>query len=396
MEKKEVNVLDLLAALNTGKRLIISGTLIICLLAAGFSLLLPDIYEAHVQLLPPKEKTQGFGFADLLADLPIPSLRLGEKGTPADIFIATLKSETLRRSMIDRFSLLEVYEAKNVTETLEILSGNTIVDKTEDGTISLSVRDTDPKRAMNMASTCIVLLDSINKGLTQTSAKNRYGFITSLKKVEEKKLADVRLNLQHFQEDHNAISIENQARAIIGVAGEVQFQLMELTVMRNSLINSGLSPKHPQVKEVDRQITEWQKALIFLKNGSADKDGLQDKTGQQLEFQENLFLPLGSIPEVALEYATIETDLVVQGALIKLLLQKEAESLIESTNNTSTVQVLDKATLPEEKASPHRSLIVFMAGVIGLFGTVVYVLASVYVGALKTEWQAREEAQQES
>jgi len=105
---------------------------------------------------------------------------------------------------------------------------------------------------------------------------------------------------------------------------------------------------------------------------------------------------LGSIPEVALEYATIETDLVVQGALIKLLLQKEAESLIESTNNTSTVQVLDKATLPEEKASPHRSLIVFMAGVIGLFGTVVYVLASVYVGALKTEWQAREEAQQES
>ena len=105
MENKEVSVLDLLMVLNSGKRLIIGGTLLICILAAGFSLLIDDQYQANVQLLPPKEKKQGFGFADLLADLPIPSLRLGEKGTPADIFIATLKSVTVRRSLINHFNL---------------------------------------------------------------------------------------------------------------------------------------------------------------------------------------------------------------------------------------------------------------------------------------------------
>ena len=84
MEKKEVDILDLFSALHAARGLIVGGTLLVCALAGALSFLIPKEYEATAQLLPPKEQKQGFGFSDLLSALPIPTLRLGEKGTPAD------------------------------------------------------------------------------------------------------------------------------------------------------------------------------------------------------------------------------------------------------------------------------------------------------------------------
>ena len=56
MNEQKVEVLDLVAILYGGRRLIFGGSLIIAILAAGFSLLLPEEYESRVQILPPKEQ----------------------------------------------------------------------------------------------------------------------------------------------------------------------------------------------------------------------------------------------------------------------------------------------------------------------------------------------------
>ena len=112
-------------------------------------------------------------------------------------------------------------------------------------------------------------------------------------------------------------------------------------------------------------------------------------TADQLrEIEENLFLPLTDIPGVAQEYAKLEKDVLVQKALLQLLLQQEAEALIEAKNTTSTVQVLDPAVPPELKARPQRILIVFIAGVLSLFASICYTLGSVYVRAIRTRWTA--------
>ena len=90
---------------------------------------------------------------------------------------------------------------------------------------------------------------------------------------------------------------------------------------------------------------------------------------------------------VAQEYAVVEKDVLVQAALIKLLLEQEAEALIEANNTTTTVQVLDKATLPQKKARPRRFLIVFVAGILSLFATVSFVIGGEYVKGLKKRWE---------
>ena len=152
-----------------------------------------------MQLLPPEEQKQGFGFSDLLSALPIPTLRLGEKGTPADIFIATLKSVQTRRSMINKFNLKERYEAETMTDATEMLAEKTIVDKSEEGTIVVSVFDRDPEMAARIANHYVVVLDSTNREIAQSSASERMKFIQDLRTDGEVRLDSVMGNLQEFQ-----------------------------------------------------------------------------------------------------------------------------------------------------------------------------------------------------
>ena len=389
-ERKETDILDLLAALYAGKGLLIGGTLAMCVLAGALTFLMPREFESTVQILPPKEQKQGFGFSDLLSALPIPTLRLGEKGTPADIFVATLKSRLTRRVMIEEFNLLQRYEAESMTDAVEILAEKTIVDKTEDGTILIAVLDQDPQTAADMAMHYTVILDKTNKKIAQTLASERLLFIRSLLSDEAEKLEVKMKSLQEFQSEHNAIAIEDQARAVITAAAAMQTDAMELEIVRQGFILSGLDENHDKVKKLKREILLRQEAMTFLREGIAPAgsgDSLKGTT-LRLEIEQNLFLPLREIPNVAQEYAKLEKDVLVQKALLQLLLQQEAEALIEAKNTTSTVQILDPAVPAEIKAKPQRLLIVFIVGVLSLFASICYTLGAVYVSSLKTRWKA--------
>ena len=194
--------------------------------------------------------------------------------------------------------------------------------------------------------------------------------------------------LEQFQSEYNAVSIEDQARAVIRAAAGMQTEAMELEIARQSLILSGLDPDHDKVRKLQQEIMLREEWMVVLREGheeSAPNDLLRDRT-LQLELDENLFLPLKQIPGVAQEFATLEKDVLVQKALLQLLLQQEAEALIEAKNTTSTVQVLDPPVVPEIKARPQRLLIVLITGVLSLFAFVGYTLGIGYVREMYRRW----------
>ena len=390
MTDREIDILDLLAALNAGKKLIIWGTLSICILTGIVGQLMEDEYEATVQLLPPKEQKKGFGFADLLAQMPIPSLRLGQKGTPADIFVAILKSPTMRRQLVEDFNLMDRYEAELAIDAIEALEGKTDIGKSEQGTIMISVLDRDPVTAADIANRYVALLDSTNRYLSRATAQDRQEFIHLLEQRENVKLDSVMGFLQAFQEEHNAIAIEEQARAVIRASADMQMAAMELAIEKLSLLRSGFALSHPEVVRLEQEIRARQEALALLRDGVDESSAVSDGTRSlELSLKENLFLPLRKIPQVAQEYTNIAKDVIVQQALMKMLLEQKAEAFIEASNTTSTVQVLDVAVAAEEPARPRRLLMVFVAGVLSSFACIFYTLAAVYVRSLSQRWQAQ-------
>lgn len=390
--KKEIDILDLLTALHAGRWPIIGGTLAICVLAGGLSFLLPKEYEATVQILPPREEKQSFGFSSLLSSLPIPTLRLGERGTPADISLATIRSETTRRRMIEQFDLMRHYEARTLTDALETLADKTTADMTEEGMLSVSVLAPEPQMAADMANYYIVLLDSTNKRFSHKTASERLGFIRGLLQEEDQKLEDKMKRLEEFQAEHNAISIADQARAVILTATSMRTAVLELEIERQRLIQSGLGFDHDKVKKLEREIQLRNVTMDFLRDGLPTNNGVLQNKALQLDLEEDFFLPLKQIPGVAQEYATLEKDVLVQTSLLLVLLQQEAQALIEAKDATSTVQVLDPATPPEIKAKPQRVMIVFIAGLLSLFASIAYVLGAVYMRDIQQRWRTRREA----
>ena len=391
-QKKEIDIIDLLTALHAGRWPIIGGTLAVCVLAGGLSFLLPKEYEATVQILPPREEKQSFGFSSLLSSLPIPTLRLGERGTPADISLATIRSETTRRRMIEKFDLMRHYEARILTDALETLADKTTADMTEEGMLSVSVLAPEPQMAADMANYYIVLLDSTNKRFSHKTASERLSFIRGLLQEEDQKLEDKMKRLEEFQAEHNAISIADQARAVILTATSMRTAVLELEIERQRLIQSGLGFDHDKVKKLEREIHLRNDTMDFLRDGLPTDNGALQNKALQLEMEEDFFLPLKQIPGVAQEYATLEKDVLVQTSLLLVLLQQEAQALIEAKDATSTVQVLDPATPPEIKAKPQRVMIVFIAGLLSLFASIAYVLGAVYLQDLRQRWRTRREA----
>ena len=390
--KKEIDLIDLLTALHAGRWPIIGGTLAVCVLAGGLSFLLPKEYEATVQILPPREEKQSFGFSSLLSSLPIPTLRLGERGTPADISLATIRSETTRRRMIEKFDLMRHYEARTLTDALEILADKTTADMTEEGMLAVSVLASEPQMAADMANYYIVLLDSTNKRFSHKTASERLNFIRGLLQEEDQKLEDKMKRLEEFQAEHNAISISDQARAVILTATSMRTAVLELEIERQRLIQSGLGFDHDKVKKLEREIQLRNVTMDFLRDGLPTNNGVLQNEALQLELEEDFFLPLKQIPGVAQEYATLEKDVLVQTSLLLVLLQQEAQALIEAKDATSTVQVLDPATPPEIKAKPQRVMIVFIAGLLSLFASISYVLGAVYLQDLRQRWRTRRAA----
>ena len=390
--KKEIDLIDLLTALHAGRWPIIGGTLAICILAGGLSFLLPKEYEATVQILPPREEKQSFGFSSLLSALPIPTLRLGERGTPADISLATIRSETTRRRMVEKFDLMRHYEARTLTDALETLADKTTADMTEEGMLAVSVLAPEPQMAADMANYYIVLLDSTNKRFSHKTASERLNFIRGLLREEDEKLEEKMKRLEEFQSEHNAISIGDQARAVILTATSMKNAVLELEIERQRLIQSGLGLDHDKVKKLEREIQLRNVTMDFLRDGLPTDNGVLQNKALQLELEEDFFLPLKQIPGVAQKYATLEKDVLVQTSLLLVLLQQEAQALIEAKDATSTVQVLDPATPPEIKAKPQRVMIVFIAGLLSLFASIAYVLGAVYMRELGQRWRTRREA----
>ena len=121
-------------------------------------------------------------------------------------------------------------------------------DVAEDGTILIAVLDTDPPTAADMANHYIVILDITNKRISQITASERLDFIRLLLSDEDRKLEDKMEELEEFQSAHNAISIADHARAVIKAAAEMQTDAMELEIIRQGFILSGLDEGHDKVK----------------------------------------------------------------------------------------------------------------------------------------------------
>jgi tyrosine-protein kinase Etk/Wzc len=376
-EARPSDFIDRLTLLGEHKGFLAKFVGTVALVAVIISLLIPKTYEGKAKLMPPQQSPSSAGA--LLNQLgPLAALMGKDFGvrTPSDLYVDMLRSRVVADSLIQRFSLMQVYSCfpplsfihcKDITDVRKKLEDSTLIEASlKDGVISITVTDHDPQRAADLANAYVEELRKLSQTLAVTEAsRRRLFFEQEVQKVSEE-LANAEQALKETQEKTGMIELDSQARAMFNAGISLRYQLAAKEAEAEAM-RLYATPDNPNLKLAESELAALRSQLARFESGQA--------RGSITEF------PLGRVPSAGLEYLRKLREVKYREALFEALSKQYEIARIDEARDASVIQLLDRAIPPTKKAGPHRALIVVLAIVPALFAAVMIVLLSEWASA---------------
>lgn len=361
----EINVLDLMLVLVKNKKTILSSMVAAFVIACVVTLLMPNIYVATAKILPPQQEQSGL--AAMLAGMgDLSTLAGGAVGgsSSIDLYVSMLKSRTVADAVIDRNDLMTVHNEKYRTIMYQKLNKLVHVSAgKKDGIITISVEDRDGKRAADIANTYIEELKQLSIRLNLSNAGRERIFLEDRLKLVKADLAQAEENLREFQQKNKAIKIDDQASAIIEAISNLKGELASKEVELGVLL-SYQTEQNPEVRSLREVIAQLKGQLRRMEQSPAGS-----------KIADDIFITTASVPDLGIQYARHLRDFKAQETLFELLTKQYEVTKFNAAKNTSPLQVLDEAVVPDRKSKPKRELIVtvatFAAGLIAVLAALV-------------------------
>ena len=355
IEEDEINLLDLAIVLLKRKRFIIRFTLIVAVITAVISLILPSIYRAETKMLPPQSSSTGMA-AQILSQLGGAAGALGGIApvkTSGALFIELLKSNSVLDRIIDRFDLIKLYKTKTRERARNLLLGALKAEEDKkSGLISVKFEDKDPKRAAQIANAFVEELKNVNKGLAVSEASQRRLFFEEQLQDVKVSLAKAEEDMKTFQEKTGVLQAEAQAKAVIE---------------NIALLRAQIAAKEVELRVLKTYTTQnnpdLYKAEEGLKAMRAELAKLETKGGGG----HNPLMPIGRMPSVGTEYLRKLRELKFNETLYELLLKQYELAKLDESRDATVIQVVDKAEPPEKRYKPKRRQMVMIATVCAFF-----------------------------
>ncbi len=346
----EINLLDLLLVLARHKWLIIGSCAATFVLACIYTLMLPNIYTASARVLPPQKESGGLSamMGNMGGLAALAGVDVG--GGSGDLYLGMLESRTIADAIIERFDLMERFEWETRSDAYNNLKGKASFDlgKTN-GIMSISVDDEDPQLAAAMANAYVEELKKLNIRLNLSSVGRERNFLEDRLAIVDADLMAAEERLKEFQQANKAIKIDEQAQTIIEAMSRLKGQLASKEVELGVLL-SYQTEQNPQVKALRESVAQLKEQLRRMESSPE---------GQKVSG--DIFIATSQVPELGLQYARLMRDFKVQETLYELLTKQYEIAKINEAKNTSTLQVLDEAFVPDRKSKPKRSLMVLLA-----------------------------------
>ena len=342
----EISLLDLLQVIVDNLRLLVLGPLVCGLAALGYSFTIPPTYTAKTQFLPPQQ--QQSSAASMLASLGalggLAGAATGIK-SPADQYIAFMKSVSVQDALIERFKLVEKYEAKLKTDARMALTGSVRIASGKDGLISVEVDDKDPKFAAELANAHVDELRSLLARLAVTEAQQRRMFFEKQLQITKENFtkADLALKSSGVSSSVLKTSPASAVEAVARLKAGISVQEVKLGTMRNYLTESS-----PDFKQALSELASLKSQLAKAeKEEPASKD--------------------------ASDYVARYREFKYQETMFELFAKQFELAKVDESREGAVIQVLDVAEPPERKAKPKKAMIAVIAALASGFALLLFV-----------------------
>jgi tyrosine-protein kinase Etk/Wzc len=324
--------------------------------AAGFLLMLILMliskvkYSATAVLLVPQNNPSMSSMALQMAagGLGMGGMSLLGGGGQYLIYEDILRSRTVADRLIEQYHLKELYGTKDRKSTEKSLADRTLLVSQKEGMIRVTVEDTDPKRAANIANSYLSELDQMNQGLAITSAGQQRAYFQREMVKEKDALEDAEVDLKRTQEQAGILIPQSQALAHLTAIETTRAQIRLRQVELGALMQ-GATDQNPKVVQLRSEINSLDEQLNAMqKGGGGPVAGI----------------PTSKVPEISLEYMRKAREVKFHELLFEMLSRQYELAKQDEGKTISMIQVLDKAVPPEHKSWPPRTLFCLL-GLIG-------------------------------
>ena len=357
-------------------------------LSLAIAFLLPKRYTSTARIMPPSSSTGGTALLAALAGRGTALAGLGSLaggllggGGNTALFIDLLRSGTVSGHLIDRFDLLHVYHSRYRIDAAKHLTRITkIVDDKKSGVITLTVTDSDPVRARDLAQAYLDELNQLVNRTNTSSARQERIFL-------ERRLQGVRADLekaQHqlgdFSSTNATIDIKEQARATVDAATRLDVQMIAEQSALNSL-RQIYGDDNVRVRSAQARIAVLRGEMAKL-GGSSEAPLADGKTAANSSgsVENSLYPPLRQLPRLAVPYADLYREVQVQEGVYQLLTQQYELARLQEAKDVPVVSVIDAPGIPEKKSFPPRLLL-------SLILTAAAVLAFCAALLIRNQWR---------
>ncbi len=351
------SLIEVFATVVKWRKFIIGVVLVVTLLSAAVSFLLPKWYAARTSIMPPRSRGALTGLGDISRlQREIPLLRgLAGGGGTEDIYryLAILKSRKGLEKVVTKFNLVEVYEVeeKSIAEAVETLRENCIFKLGEEGAIEITVYDRDPQRAAAMANYFVEVINEVWIDLNAQEARSSREFL-------EKNVNEIQLNLEaaeerlrNFQKKEGFVSIPQETQATISAAAEL-FARKMLVEVEMGIAERRFGAANPLVKAAETELA-------------------------------TLNAKLRTLPDLGVEYLRLYRDFAVQQKIYEYIVPLYEQAKYEERRDVASAVVLDVAQVPEKPARPKKKLIVLIFAFIATASSIAVALLAESLESMK-------------
>jgi tyrosine-protein kinase Etk/Wzc len=364
-QETELSLLDITVLLVQHKSFIVRFVVGVAVLAVLVALILPVKYEAKVTLLPPSQSSSSMGAA-LLGQLGNLGSLTGLAGgfgmkSPADMYVSLLTSRSVEDAVVQKFGLMAEYHEKRMSDARKdferyasVVAGN------KDGLIRITIEDSDPKRAADLANGYVEAFRDLSASLAMTEAARRRLFFQKELEQAKSDLTGAEEAMRKTQQSTGVLQIDSQARALIETAATLRAQVVA---------------KEVQIESMRSYAADDNPALLLAKQQlSALQSQLEQIAGSQHDSGSDIVLSKGRVTESGMEYLRRLRELKYHETVFELLAKELEIAKLDEAREGEIVQVVDPAVVPDKKSSPHRTLIVIGMTILSFFAAVFWII----------------------
>ena len=351
------------------RRVLLRVAAISLVLSLVVAFTIPKRYKSSARIMPPSNSSAntamlaaltGRGFSGLNGlGASLAGSLLGVNNTTA-LFVDLLRSGSVADHLIGRFQLQKVYHQRYRIDAAKQLGRHTsITGDKKSGVITITVEDTDPRRARDLAQSYLDELNLLVNRTSTSSAHQERVFIEKRLETVKADLARAQQKMSEFSSTHATIDIKEQTRAMVDAASRLQAQIVveqsELDSLRQVYGDANV-----RIRSAQARIGVLQRQLAKIGGSSAPLSANQTSTADisdGADSERELYPPLRQIPRLAVPYADLYRQVQVQETVFELLTQQYETARIQEAKDVPVVSVIDAPGIPEKKSFPPRLLL---------------------------------------